>query len=257
MKFYPQKHHRRSIRLPEYDYSQAGAYFITLCAWRRERFFGVISDNQMKLSRLGEIIQQEWQRSAQIRREIQLDPDEFIIMPNHIHGIALIIDQVGADGIRPDNLRPEDIDPDGVFPNGSFPDDIHQGNIDAEQDGEYQEGAIQGRENQWGASLAPLRGTGGMDQPEGGVRRTPLRRKGRSLGSFVAGFKAAVTARARRELGIEGIWQCNYYEHIIRDQEEYESIRAYIQTNPLRWVDDQLHPYLMGCTRVDGRKANP
>jgi putative transposase len=211
MKYDPQKHHRRSIRLPEYDYSQAGAYFLTLCAWQRECLFGVISDEQIQLSPLGKIVQQEWYRSAQKRREIVLDEDEFVIMPNHLHGIVRIVDPVGADGIRPDDIRLDENRPD-------------------------EPGPING-----GASLAPLRAPGGATQPDG-IHHTSLRRKGRSLGSFVAGFKAAVTARARRELDIEGVWQRNYYEHIIRNQEDYERIRDYIQTNPLCWADDQLHP---------------
>lgn len=100
MKFDPQKHQRRSIRLPEYDYKQPGSYCLTLCAWRRECLFGVISDDQMQLSQVGKIVREEWHRSAQIRQEIELDLDEFVIMPNHIHGVVQIINPVGADAIR-------------------------------------------------------------------------------------------------------------------------------------------------------------
>ena len=82
---------------------------------------------------------------------------------------------------------------------------------------------------------------GSTDASNLGARRTPLR-DGRSLGSFVAGFKSVVTARARRELNLSNIWQRNFYEHIIRDEAEYAQIHAYIRTNPHRWESDQLHP---------------
>ncbi|MCR4438784.1 MAG: transposase [bacterium] len=89
-------HHRRSIRLPGYDYAQAGAYFVTMCTHDRACLFGRVVDGEMRLNALGEIVREEWLRSAQIRREIRLDPDEFVVMPNHIHGIVWILDDVGA-----------------------------------------------------------------------------------------------------------------------------------------------------------------
>jgi len=104
MKYDPQKHQRRSIRLPEYDYTQPGAYFLTLCTVKRESLFGVIRNHEMRLSRLREIVRDEWYRSAQIRREIDLIEDEFVVMPNHIHGIVRLIDTVGEDGIRPNHF---------------------------------------------------------------------------------------------------------------------------------------------------------
>ena len=72
MKFDPQKHHRRSVRLQGYDYAQAGAYFVTLVTYQREALFGEIIDNEMKLNRKGEIVQEEWFASVDIREEIRL-----------------------------------------------------------------------------------------------------------------------------------------------------------------------------------------
>ena len=177
-RFDPRIHHRRSIRLKGYDYSQAGAYFVTICAWQRECLFGEVVEGEVRLSALGMIVREEWMRSGEIRKELRLYKDEFVIMPNHVHGIVWII---GADGNRPEG---------------------------------------------GGASLAPVQ----------------LRREAHSLSSFVAGFKATVTSRARRELNISGIWQRNYYEHVIRDEVDLRRIEDYIQNNPLRWGQDQLHP---------------
>jgi len=107
MKYDPQKHHRRSIRLKGYDYTQPGAYFVTFCTYQRDEILGEVFHGEMKLSALGKIVQEEWFRTAQIRDEIQLFDDEFIVMPNHGHGIIRIIETAGADGVRPGyGIRP-------------------------------------------------------------------------------------------------------------------------------------------------------
>jgi REP element-mobilizing transposase RayT len=180
MKYDPEVHRRRSIRLKGYDYTQPGAYFVTICAYQRDEIFGEVVNGEMQLSSPGKIVREEWFRSAEIRKEIKLFEDEFVVMPNHVHGIVRIIEIVGADGVRPND---------------------------------------------------------GMD-----ARRASLRRAPRSLGSFVAGFKASVTSRAKRELNMTGIWQRNYYEHIIRDEMDFNHIWDYIDTNPLHWQEDQFHP---------------
>ncbi|MGH6960982.1 MAG: hypothetical protein ACREE7_10900 [Dongiaceae bacterium] len=79
---------RRSIRLSGYDYAQAGGYFVTLCTHRRRSLFGEIVHAEMKLNSIGKVVQAEWLRSAELRAEIVLDA--FVVMPNHLHGIALI-----------------------------------------------------------------------------------------------------------------------------------------------------------------------
>jgi putative transposase len=79
---------RRSIRLPDYDYTSPGAYFITICTHRRDLLFGEAADGDVVLNQYGQIAREEWQASEQIRREIELDI--FVIMPNHLHGIVWI-----------------------------------------------------------------------------------------------------------------------------------------------------------------------
>ena len=81
-------HHRRSIRLQDYDYSQAGAYFITICTHEHQCIFGRISDGTMHLNKLGEVVEREWLRTPQLRSYVDLDV--FAIMPNHMHGILII-----------------------------------------------------------------------------------------------------------------------------------------------------------------------
>ena len=82
------RHHRRSIRLRGYDYSSYGAYFLTICTHQQTMLFGEIIDGEMALNGLGRIVEQEWSKSEQMRAEIKLD--EWIVMPNHFHGIVWI-----------------------------------------------------------------------------------------------------------------------------------------------------------------------
>lgn len=79
---------RRSIRLQGYDYSRAGAYFVTICTQDGECLFGEIGDGAMRLNDAGKIVAAEWLNTAEIRAEIELD--EWVIMPNHVHGILVI-----------------------------------------------------------------------------------------------------------------------------------------------------------------------
>ena len=179
----PPRHHRLSIRLPAYDYTWAGAYFITVVTDQRQCFLSEIADSRVSLTDYGEVIEQEWLRSTRIRREIQLDA--FVVMPNHIHGIVIVGDSPGV--------------------------------------------GAHGR--------APL----------------PLHRPPRSLGSFVAGFKSSVTRRIndmRRAPGLP-VWQRNYYEHVIRGEEELNATRQYIRDNPGKWLEDPEKP----VERVEEREA--
>jgi putative transposase len=83
--------HHRSIRLRGYDYSQAGAYFINLVTEKRLCLFGEIINGEMRLSRLGRTVEREWLRLE--RRFAGVELDEFVIMPNHVHGILVIAKQ--------------------------------------------------------------------------------------------------------------------------------------------------------------------
>ncbi len=203
MRFKPKNHHRQSIRLPGYDYSQAGAYFITICSRDREGIFGEMVDEKIRLNTNGFIVQEEWHKTPQIRPAVALDA--FVIMPNHIHGIILIKDCRGS--------------------------------------------AVGAR------SIVPL-------------QRVPLPQReqfgqptANSIPTIIRGFKAIVTKRIN-EIRYRGktqennvgarsivplhahipIWQRNFYEHIIRDEKDFEKIREYIENNPLRWLEDENHP---------------
>ncbi|CAA0088559.1 Uncharacterised protein [Zhongshania aliphaticivorans] len=90
---------RGSIRLNSYDYSQAGAYFITLCTHNRDCIFGYIDNGEMRYSAFGEIVVNQWLLTESLRSEISLDA--WVLMPNHFHGIFFIRDSARAQGDRP------------------------------------------------------------------------------------------------------------------------------------------------------------
>jgi len=106
MKYDPDLHHRRSIRLSNHDYHRPGAYFITLVTHGRERLFGEIVNGDMSLNALGGIVEEEWRRTGRVRREIEIDA--FVVMPNHAHMIVL----VGAHGRAPLHAPPPEHPPE-------------------------------------------------------------------------------------------------------------------------------------------------
>src|SRR4030042_4816166 len=187
--FDPKIHHRRSIRLKNYDYSKPGAYFITLCTHRRECILGDIVDGNIQLNQFGEIVREEWLRTEQIRPEITMD--EFMVMPNHMHGIIMIRNDIPNKSV-------------GAYIN------------------------------------APGDRTHLHTPWDRAHRRTPLRREPKTLGSIIAGFKSVVTHRINslRKIPLTPIWQRNYYEHVIRDEDNLNRIRQYIIDNPSKWDED-------------------
>jgi len=98
MRFDLDKHHRRSIRLRGYDYTQAGAYFVTICTQNRECLFGDIVEGTMRLNGAGQMVQSVWNELPQHYHGVDVDNDAFVVMPNHIHGVIVLIndDVVGA-----------------------------------------------------------------------------------------------------------------------------------------------------------------
>lgn len=88
--------HRRSIRLRGYDYRQVGAYFVTLCTHGREMVFGEVVDGTMRLNAYGHIVTEDWLWLAE--RYLYVDLDAWVLMPNHLHGIVVILPDVESPG---------------------------------------------------------------------------------------------------------------------------------------------------------------
>ncbi len=157
MKFDHKIHHRHSIRLKGYDYSQAGAYFVTIVIHDREPILGEIVNHEMRLNKNGQIVKYAWLDLPKHYRNIQLDA--FVIMPNHVHCIIILTD--------------------------------HD-------------------------------------------------RKRYPLSEIVRAFKSFSARRINALRITQGVpvWQRNYYEHIIRNEQEHERIYNYILNNPLNWEND-------------------
>ncbi len=125
MKYDPQNtpsghlHHRRSIRLKGYDYTQPGAYFITICAYQRMHVFGEVINGKMVLNETGKIARDEWFKTAELRPYVKLYEDEFVIMPNHGHGIIWIEDEIV--GTRRRRIPTETTEKFGKPVKGSIP----------------------------------------------------------------------------------------------------------------------------------------
>ena len=221
MTYDPRKHHRRSIRLKGYDYTQAGAYFVTIVTHDRECLFGEVVDGQMRLNPFGEIVREEWFHTAVVRPHVMLAPDEFVVMPNHVHGIIWI---VGA-GDRGHGDDGGDVD---VFAGdrGHGDDD---GNVDV----------FVGAQRRCAPTPPTPPTPHTVRRPVGGA--TPTNVVPGSLGAIVRAIKSATTKRinALRGTPAAPVWGRNYYEHIIR----YEtSLNRNIAANPSRWAEDHEHP---------------
>jgi putative transposase len=180
MKFKPDIHHRKTIRLHEYDYSQAGFYFVTMCTQNRVLLFGDIVDGVMVLNGAGMMIETWWNELPQKFVDIRLD--EYVVMPNHMHGV---IEIVGAD------LR---VCPDK---NASINQGAHTG--------------------------APLH-------------------------TMVQWFKTMTTNAYIQGVNKNNwpcfpgkLWQRNYWERIIRNDQELNNTREYIRNNPAQWALDDLY----------------
>jgi REP element-mobilizing transposase RayT len=86
--YFNQKYLIPSTRLKYWDYSSVGFYFAIICTYQKHCYFGEIVEEEMRLNHLGKIVYEEWLKTKEIRKNVDLD--EFIIMPNHLHGIVII-----------------------------------------------------------------------------------------------------------------------------------------------------------------------
>ena len=197
MGYNPEIHHRRSIRLRDYDYATPGMYFLTLCTQHREPWLGEIIDGKFDPTEDGKIAIAAWQSLPQRFPNIRLDV--FVAMPNHVHGILEIVDKSPRAGR------------------------------------EMVVGA--GREMVVGAGREMVVGAG-----RGNPAPTVM-----GLGNVVAYFKYQTTKTINQKSGQAGrrIWQRNYWERVVRHDDELTNFRNYIVTNPQCWNRDRLNP----CTQ--------
>ena len=172
------KPRRASFRLPGYDYTQPGAYFVTICTQNQASLFGEVVEGEMRLNVYGQIVHDEWAKTADIRQNVQLD--SYMVMPNHFHAIIILADVAAT---------------------------TH-------------------------ADVAATR------------RVAPTGPKPGSIGAIIGQFKSVVAKRINEARLASGtrVWQRNYFEHVIRSEDELDAIRKYIAENPMRWEFDRENP---------------
>jgi len=196
--FNPAIHNRKSIRLKGYDYAQEGLYFITICCQDRAHLFGEIMNGEMILNDCGEIAQNCWLEIPEHFPNVELH--EFVIMPNHVHGIIEIKYKSIISNVTTVTSVP------------SVPSVPSVGAND----------------------YSPLRTVQRTQRP---LPRSPSK----TIGSIVRGFKIGVTKWMRQNTIIYDVWQRNYYDNIIFNDQSYRRISHYIQNNPKNWIEDKLY----------------
>ncbi|MEW6088305.1 MAG: transposase [bacterium] len=216
-KYNPDIHHRNSIRLKDYDYAREGAYFVTICCWNKECLFGEIGIGvgagskpalspkpalnpkpaQMILNDTGRMIEDTWNDLP--NHNVCIELDEFVIMPNHIHGIIVL---AGLAGLEPVTSRA------GLEP-------------------------VTNR-----AGLEPVTNRAGLEPAPTGHNVMKMRHGLPEIIRQFKTFSAKRINKLRQTPGVP-VWQRNYYEHIIRNEIELNKIREYIINNPFNWQDDE------------------
>jgi len=217
------KYRIESNRMPGWDYSGNGIYFITIVTQKMECILGEIMNGKMILSDYGEIVKNEWHKSFEIRQELILD--EFMIMPNHLHAIVILKNANKLDIRRENDKR-------------------------------------HGRDERH----VETHGRASLQSTEQSTKQSKFYRKPKSLSSFIAGYKSAVTTKINNLIdeyvkmhgeNVEThsasqhifekynrknrLWQPNYHDHIIRNDDEYWRIKKYIKNNPKNWTDDKFY----------------
>jgi REP element-mobilizing transposase RayT len=210
MKYDPDIHHRRSIRLREYDYSANGAYFVTICTEGRECLFGEILNATMLMNDAGRMVVESWLKLPDKFPGVELD--EFVCMPNHFHGILVINANGIANVVGALLAAPMFPAVAPMFPAAApmFP------------------------------AAAPLFPTAApliksYKSKAGAASSAP------TLGQMMRVFKSISAIDVNRALYRQGqpLWQRNYYERVIRNDVELSAVREYIQFNPANWAEDE------------------
>jgi REP element-mobilizing transposase RayT len=197
---------RKTIRLQTWDYRWAGAYFITICTHKREHYFGEIMGGKMQLSHVGVIADILWYEIENRVKNVALG--EFVVMPNHIHGILILNDStVGTlHATPPQNQEPTVRSLHATTPQNDNVRSLHATTPQNDAKNEYM------------SSISP---------------------KAHSVSTIIRSYKSAVSKHAKR-LGFEFAWQARFHDHIIRNEKSFDTISKYIINNSVKWEDDRF-----------------
>jgi putative transposase len=196
---YKNKYRIKSARLQGWDYGFDAYYFVTICTYERNHYFGniIIDDygySYIKLSEIGIIVRQYWLNISKYHPYVVLDM--FVVMPNHIHGIIQIQKNV------PVETR---------YFASQMSKQTSISNVVKETPG--MASLQDGKPNKFGS-------------------------QSQNLSSIIRGYKSGVTMYVR-ENNIDFKWQARYYDRIIRDKNALNAVRRYMQINPQKWNNDR------------------
>ena len=243
MVYNPNIHHRHSIRKKGYDYSQAGLYFITICCQNRACLFGEIKNREILLNYAGQMVKNQWLALPDRFNNVELH--QYIVMPNHFLAILEIV--VGATLVvaQNDATQNKTIDQNDEIQNKTIAQNNAIRNKTFDQNNAIrnktfaQNNAIQNKTFDRNDVEQTFNEKG---QPQR-IAPTP-----KTIGDMVGAFQSVVTVeyiRGVKQLGWKTfngkLWQRNYYECIIRNEQSYLNISEYIKNNPAKWADDQFY----------------
>jgi REP element-mobilizing transposase RayT len=200
---YKNKYRIESARKPGWDYRNPGAYFITICTANRQHFFGDVKNRRMVLSPAGAMVQGYWFEIPKHFDHVQLG--EFVVMPNHIHGILILGEREDGGGV----------------------DDIGRGMADV------------------GGGVETRQCGGGMETRQCHVSTGDFYRnitpKSGSVSTIIGSFKSICTKQIRKTfLDLNFKWQERFHDHIIRNELSFQRISNYIIGNPAKWEEDKF-----------------
>lgn len=231
---YQNKYRIPSARLQTWDYSCEGAYFITICTKNRTHYFGEVINNQMTLSNVGVLADVFWHEIKNHSKNISLG--EFVVMPNHIHGILIINPDADAD-----KIHENDIDDDNSNDSGIADANINDAGIVQTR---HALSHCDPKKNPDGNEIRNLDRNTNPDVNEFHQKSIGQKRfrnpEKNSISSIIGGYKSAVTKHANR-LNLNFGWQTRFYDHIIKDGRAFDTISNYIINNPAKWAEDKFH----------------
>ena len=206
---YMGKYRNESARLQNWDYGSEGAYFITICTKDREHFFGEVKNHILEVSPAGAIAFVLWHEIKNHAQNIELG--EFVVMPNHIHGILILDGNNAGMGNDPDVVA------------GTVVGTRHALSLQPSPSAQQQQSPQQSPSN-----------------PEKTIGQKRFQNQGKNtISSIVGSYKSAVTKYCNR-LHLPFGWQTRFHDHIIRNEQSFQNISRYIINNPLNWSEDQF-----------------
>ena len=207
------KYRISSTRLQNWDYGTNGAYFITICTQNREHFFGNVINNEMQLSELGQLAEKFWLVIPNHFTFIELG--NFVIMPNHTHGILIVNNTVET----------------GFIPSLEFNNETETVLIPSE----FIETELIRFETETGLipSLPKNEKTGGF-----AGNKNPMFHQ--NISQIIRWYKGRCSFEIRK-FNSDFNWQPRFHDHIIRNEQSFEKIQNYIDNNPANWEKDKFY----------------